>query len=1418
MDKSTFRHRLAVSWWDEPMFDVFVRTDDGGIEHYWSSTEDPVVFGPELLGGSFDTDPIAAGGHLIGRSGTQLVDWSWAGSSDRPVILGVPQAVTLPGFCATTPDVIARPGVIDVFAPSVDGPMQHWSRGADGVWLGPERMTDTRADIFTQPCAVVGPAGDVQVFGLEAGTRGLLHWFDPGDGWQCERRTVFGQGENLTGRPAAVWSAEKRADVFAVRADGVPIHWGFDGRDWHPDEARLGTPGLAVPGDLTLVSVRPKQMTLVARQRTEDGGTQLMSWNLDPTPPGGWRSDGFNGGPLPMTLTAHDSSVQGPDGTPVPGGRMRTLSRSADGRFDQQLMTLTNEFSIDGFATWGAEEELSLLPEEPLAPPEQFTPVAVEPSLLARRPDDLVLMGVRWNDAIEVVAGPPGELVAHAGAELAVTIPPQHYAEEVIPAQGDPPFPTSIGGVPVWGSSPSGPSRIVIGLDEGTRVPLTIEGVLDALRAGRLAPAGDLTQTGTQLELPYRLVMTPFRPDGGAIGLDHASTVVTGPGEAVGLWSSRVAAEGSGPTEPAGLTMRPLGVDAGDPFRTSLSGASRARILAEEPTAHIDRLRLSSLGGSLTAKGIWPTFEWDHQASLGRDHRVRTAMKGVIYPWGNAAVYVETTERRLDTAADGSIAHLRKRAQLIVTEPVHDLPSSRAFPFRRVRLLRTVLELGDDPGFENKRFEAPGADALHADRAFELAVADGMMPDIHGIEGFTPGDPLVEDLAASLDIAGKYVDTWARIMRIDDTLAALAFGGDFPVPIYFVPGGQTTPTTFPALLQGPSGDVQVDLPVVFFADVRMPAGLMHPAYSSFEDTTKVTEVAAAWEAMGDGDTPINPLRLDLVGADQPVPADRPEVRRLHIVGEPRVNGFAPRLGRAPEQGETVPPSGRWAFEMAMTELNTLVDHRQPDGTPTMRMALSPDLLNDALPDPSLLFLAPEGATALTTAFSSNSARSGGLAAPDLIIDGVSRLDGPVQAASFVEQLATGHPDPRKFLGTTATLLGFSLADLIDVSRIEGAPTIRSDPTPGRPPEVTMTWPQVPLSTTEGSFVTGPTSALDLEVTLAPDRQRVTCTVTDVTLAFPVREGPEQLLRVGFGKITFLQEGGGAPSISVEDVTTQFFGFLTLLDDLQDAVDFGGGAPAIEASDAGVKATFDIPVPDVTAGGFQLTGLTFRGVIDVPFDERPVTIGLAFASHEDPFNVSILALGGGGYVDIVIDRTGLRRLEISLEFGASLEIDFFVATGEVHAMGGIRVVEEDGPSLSGFLRLGGMVEVLGLVSVSVELVVTLTYESETNALVGRATLVLEIDLLLFSDSVELDTGPWVLAGDPPAPPSGDQPVLDPSFDPAVDPLLDTAFAPRLSNTRDPFLGQGRAGGPAVDPAAWLAYRSAFDAAAVEGAPV
>jgi hypothetical protein len=126
-------------------------------------------------------------------------------------------------------------------------------------------------------------------------------------------------------------------------------------------------------------------------------------------------------------------------------------------------------------------------------------------------------------------------------------------------------------------------------------------------------------------------------------------------------------------------------------------------------------------------------------------------------------------------------------------------------------------------------------------------------------------------------------------------------------------------------------------------------------------------------------------------------------------------------------------------------------------------------------------------------------------------------------------------------------------------------------------------------------------------------------------------------------------------------------------------------------------------------------------------------------------VSVLTFGGTGYVDIRIDAHG-PQIEASMDFGARLAVNFLVARGEVHALGGVRYLQSGSSvTLTGYIRIGGSVDVLGLVSVSIELVISLGYDSDTKTLAGRATLVLEIDLTLWSDTVEIDSGLWVLEG-------------------------------------------------------------------------
>ena len=1355
-DRSGLRHRLSVAPFAPGDFSVFVLTDDGTVEHYWAG--EGVMFGPEQLGGHFDSDPVAAWErddnglhlHLIGRAGIQIVDWHW----DLPArtgFLGAPAVETLPGFCVTDPEVV-NSGQLQVFAVGVEGTLRHWSHSPEG-WAAPGSLGTDIAQF--QPAAISRGQGLIDVFAVSNDNNGLRHWSNADGPWTSNSRG----GEQLIGRPTVASYETNRLDLFAVRSDGIPLHWGWNGTRWFDAEPRLTmTFGLAssivATSEVHLVSFGVQRLILLACSTDK----QLAEWTFQP--PDRW--DGVN----PIGRTDFPFAAWS-----AQEGQVDTLSRNGDGSFTHNFFVIDPDGGM-GEPVPGSWDGETLALAEPEPFPMTLTPTPVDPDMILVRSQDLVLLGVRWS-GFEVAASPgvTAELVAGAGAELTVIFPPQHVVEEVVFGAGPhvPSLdPATTGGFPTWQAALSGPSRVVVGLQSGDRVALTAEGVLDAVRRGRVRPSDGTLDGLTALEIPFGLVLSPHEPDNREIRCAHPARVVVSGSGSVGVWQTNIAADTTAAGAPAGLVLRPISASSTDPFPVPLPGGSRARVALEAPTARIDRLMLSALGGSLTASGSWDTFEWSHVAALGRDRRVRTATRGVMYPFGHRAEYVEVTERIFESTAAGAIAHLQKSTSLRITEPVRrepvDAALKAAFPFSEVALEKTFFDNLAAPVWATKDFPTPELAGLELASDQWRSEQSDLYEKIFGDMGPGVGAPSLEDLAFGqsddaedlLDpedpesgtraaAARSYLEMEAQVAHINAQIAALAHGGVQPLPLYFVPRLRQAPPEpaiqFPVRLAGRIGDVHVSMPLVFVADVKRGNGLLAPAFASLTDDGTAGRLATTYTAEGDGVVDTNGARIDLVRSNEPVPGDVCEVTRLHVVGVTHDGGFRPRLGAAPQPAEQrVPPAERWGFETVLPAMRTLLGGDRPP----LRMALSRALL-DAAPDLKIPFQVPEGAEKLVTDFARNSARSGGIVAPDIVADGLSRIQGPVSVAGLLDSVQ-GKLDPKKILGEGASLLGYSLADLIDATELEVPPEILTAVQAGEPPKVTLQWNEIKLNTATGSFVTGPESQMDIDVVVGVEGQKVKCTVDNVVLALPDRNEKTKLLEVTFGQIVFKQEGGNAPTLDVSGVGAKFFGVLDLLKELQDAVDLGSGAPHIDASSNGVTASYTLPVPDVTAGAFQMTGLVFHAGIDVPFDNRPVTISLAFANRQKPFNLSVLMFGGGGYVDVVIDKTGLRRLEVALEFGASISVNFVVAFGEVHAMGGVRLVKDgDTISLGGYLRFGGSVSVLGLITASVELTVTLTYRDSTNQMVGRATLVLEVDLTLFSESVELDTGDWVLVG-------------------------------------------------------------------------
>jgi hypothetical protein len=73
------------------------------------------------------------------------------------------------------------------------------------------------------------------------------------------------------------------------------------------------------------------------------------------------------------------------------------------------------------------------------------------------------------------------------------------------------------------------------------------------------------------------------------------------------------------------------------------------------------------------------------------------------------------------------------------------------------------------------------------------------------------------------------------------------------------------------------------------------------------------------------------------------------------------------------------------------------------------------------------------------------------------------------------------------------------------------------------------------------------------------------------------------------------------------------------------------------------------------------------------------------------------------------------------------------------MGGIylRLEGEEG-SLTGYLRIRGQVDVLSLISASIELYMALAYEAGTGKMVGQASITVSVEVLFFSTSVRIHT--------------------------------------------------------------------------------
>ena len=161
------------------------------------------------------------------------------------------------------------------------------------------------------------------------------------------------------------------------------------------------------------------------------------------------------------------------------------------------------------------------------------------------------------------------------------------------------------------------------------------------------------------------------------------------------------------------------------------------------------------------------------------------------------------------------------------------------------------------------------------------------------------------------------------------------------------------------------------------------------------------------------------------------------------------------------------------------------------------------------------------------------------------------------------------------------------------------------------------------------------------------------------------------------------------------------------------------------------------LPNLSVGVFSLENLSLGAGFDVPFVGKPLSTWFNFCTRENPSRLTVSLFGGGFFFGLTVDADGLQIFEGAIEFGAACSVDFGVASGSVSAMAGLYFkIEGSDFTLAGYFRLRGEVEALGHRLGLDRAVPRDALRVGSGKCVGTATLSIEVDVTLFSVTIEI----------------------------------------------------------------------------------
>jgi hypothetical protein len=945
------------------------------------------------------------------------------------------------------------------------------------------------------------------------------------------------------------------------------------------------------------------------------------------------------------------------------------------------------------------------------------------------RPSDMLTLTfevVGWEiseDRTRLIRTDPGALIV-------VRFPPQALAEENFPGlPPDSPIRTAL----------AGESRLVFRPPDGD-VPLTTAALLDwtdwepvLAPTARLprgsAPAPDIpppafaSEFETSIEFPWRLTVSP---DATSRWLtDTAAT--SSPREQ--LWSAVLAPVGEQPPGVSGppRDIRALGAFRGpEPFAGLPTPENRRQIVqltsnfhlpiplpagvgeyTPEPLA-VRRLELTALGANADLEGSWsypdvpealrpPGFDpiglrqYQHIAGLGRDTFARTVAVGWLCGSGHRAVVV-TTVQRISTnprvvanPPEGSLftgtAYLLKTVDVIVQQPRLDYgPLGAAFGLEGRELpIRSILLTTTT---------APVKAVAESEPAW-LVNPDGTELRFHAI---------------GTDVAGGTFE--------------------FALPLMFVP--------YEAISQHDAIRHQFDHPPEAIQNAHV-----------IELSGQTISVAPAGDRPGSTGLTVTSLTYDI---EQPL------------------EGMNPHPG--PAMKPTLAPSWYvpgWLPRIALLNASSPAIADLVGGAAPADLVLDDKYLNYGFHPEKNRAQTFVGFVA-SQPLALPSQRGGGLASPDAAVHALSRTLGPVASPDELQQGVvnlSAFADTR-ILGTIPLLsllpptpdMAFAAPgpvppteEQLDNPDFEVNPprlTTRREPAGAVPDLIETRFIWKPPLRTEALL---PLLTLDLEhADLLLDSQTRVVRGGESSAIARGRLRNVRLIFAGalsasIAELSFRAETGRKMEFGASKVEIGFLGPLTFVNALQSILPANGfdDPPYVTADGQGVVAGYTLAVPSIGVGIFSIQNIAVGAALSIPWTDRPAGVRFALCERHKPFLVTVSLFGGGGFFAVGVSANGLESVEASVEFGGNISLNLGVASGGVYVMAGVYFgMTGSSVELTGYLRCGGHLSVLGLISISLEFYLAFTYRDKKpgSEIWGQASLTVSVKVAFFSTSVTL----------------------------------------------------------------------------------